>query len=338
MIDINEIYEIIEDSRVFSNRYIERFGYVFTAISHPGNVYDAFVIKYPHNVPLFQRMKGSMHSLQEQIDFINKYKLEKALIISENIDFITECPTLKHLQIIPADSTGNGFDYSPLYKMPQIRDLSVSTVYGVREEFSTSIDLARIKGLEDIHVTNSGYKNYSTIKTLKSLGLSDYKNPDLYGAFVSPILDTLTVIQCKIKTLDGIEQSQKMQCLYLWYNRSLQDISALRKVKKTLRALRIENCPKIKDFSVLGELENLELLELSGSNELTSLSFIKEMKNLKTFIFSMNVKDGDLTPCLDLSYVYSMNNHRYYNLKDKDLPKKQYIHGNETIEMWRRLE
>ena len=39
------------------------------------------------------------------------------------------------------------------------------------------------------------------------------------------------------------------------------------------------------------ELKNLELLELSGSNELPNLSFIKELKNLKTFIFSMNVKN-----------------------------------------------
>ena len=61
------------------------------------------------------------------------------------------------------------------------------------------------------------------------------------------------------------------------------------------------------------------------------------MKNLKTFIFNMNVKDGDLTPCLDLSYV-SVKNRKHYNLKDADLPKEQYVRGNETIEKWRRLE
>ena len=45
----------------------------------------------------------------------------------------------------------------------------------------------------------------------------------------------------------------------------------------------IENCPKIKDFSVLKELKNLELLQLYGKNELPDLSFIRHMKNLKTF-------------------------------------------------------
>lgn len=52
----------------------------------------------------------------------------------------------------------------------------------------------------------------------------------------------------------------------------------------------------------------------------------------------MNVIDGDLTPCLDLSYVYSEKDRRHFNLKDKDLPKMNYVRGNEDIEEWRRLE
>ena len=62
------------------------------------------------------------------------------------------------------------------------------------------------------------------------------------------------------------------------------------------------------------------------------------MKNLKTFKFDMNVQDGDLTLCLDLSYVSSLKNRKHYNLKNNELPKGQYVRGNETIEQWRRLE
>jgi len=334
-----DVQEVITDSRILANRYILRNGFPFTAITHPANVYDAIVVKYPQDVPCFSsRINGSSHSLKEQVEFINRNRIEKALIIAENIDFITMCPTLKHLRIIPADSSVDEFDYSPLYKMSQIKSLQCSTVYGFREEFSTCIDCAKINGLEDIHIANFGYKNFNTVETLKGLSLSNYEKRDMSEAFSSSILDTLSIFQSKIITLEGIQKSQKMQCLYLYYNRSLQDISALKKVKRTLRALRIENCPKINDFSVLGELENLELLELSGSNELPSLSFLKKMKNLKTFIFNMNVKDGDLTPCLDLSYVYSEKNRKHYNLKDTELPKAQYVRGNETIEKWRRLE
>ena len=333
-----DIKEVVDGSAL-SNRYILRDGFSFTAILHPGNVYDAIVIKYPPDARCFSpRIQGSLRSIEEQIEFINSYKIEKALIIADSLDFITRCPSLKYMWIVPADSAGDGFDYSPLYKMPQIKQLRCSTVYGFREEFSTYIDYAKINGLESINVTNDKYRNYTTIDTLKRLGLSDYPKKDLTEAFSSSIINTLLIIQSRITTLEGIQKSKKMQCLYLYYNRSLQDISALREVKGTLRALRIESSSKIKDFSVLGELENLELLELWGSNELPDLSFLKKMKSLKTFIFNVNVLDGDLTPCLDLSYVYSDRNRKHYNLKDADLPKKEYVHGNENLEEWLRLE
>jgi len=48
--------------------------------------------------------------------------------------------------------------------------------------------------------------------------------------------------------------------------------------------------------------------------------------------------DGDITPCLGLSYVFMMRSKKYYNLKDKELPKGEYVRGNEDIEMWRRMD
>lgn len=335
---VDRIHEVV-DYKALADHYIIRDGYIFVAITHPANVFDAIVIKYPQDAVCFSpRLPNSKRSLEEHIALINELKIEKALVIAENISFIVECPSLRHFSITPADNAGNDFDYSPLYDMPEIKSLYCATVYGKNEEFFTTVDYSKVKGVESFSVCDSGDLNYQNISTVKDLSLSGFKDQDLKNAFSSSKLDTLTLIQCKVKSLEGIHKTKKMQCLYLYYNRYLKDISALQNVKKTLRALRIENCPKIEDFSVLGELENLELLELSGSNELPSLSFLKTMKNLKTFVFSMNVKDGDLSPCLNLSYVYSIKNRKHYNLKDMDLPKGQYVHGNETIELWRRLE
>ena len=88
----------------------------------------------------------------------------------------------------------------------------------------------------------------------------------------------------------------------------------------------------------MGELNELELLELSGQNSLPSLAFIRNMPNLKALIFSMNVLDGDLSPCMNLLWAYSERNRKHYNLKDDDLPKSIFCHGNENIALWRRLE
>lgn len=335
---VDKIHEVV-DYKALADHYIIRNGYVFLPLTYPANVFDAVLIREPQNAICFSpRLPYSNKRLDEHIDLINELKLEKAVIIAKDINFIEKCPSLRHLKIIPSDDSGNAFDYSPLYNMPKIKSLWGSTIYGRNEEYFTTLDYSRIKGIESFGVSNSNYLNYQNVTTLKSLALSDYKGHDIQEAFSSLELDTLSIIQCKVKSLEGIQKSQNMQCLYLYYNRSLEDISALLKVKKSLRALRIENCPKIKDFSILGELENLELLELSGGNELPSLSFLKNMKKLKTFIFSMNVKDGDLSPCLNLSYVYNQKNRKHYNLKDKDLPKGQYVRGNETIDEWRRLE
>lgn len=330
--------QIISDSEALRKKCVTRNGFVFTTIDNPANVYDAILIKHPHSARCFcPNRKGSELSLEEHIEFINKYQLEKALIIADNIDFITRCPSLKYFSIIPADSAGDGFDYSPLYQMPQIRGLHFATVYGFRDEFSTSIDCAKLNGLECLDVSKSGYDNFRSLTTLKSLAISGLSDKDLSDVFCSPSLDSLMAIQCKLKSLEGIQQSEAMQCLYLYYNRSLQDIGALLGVKKTLKALKIENCPKIEDFSVLAELENLELLFLLGSNSLPNLDFLKSLKNLKTFIFSMNVLDGDLSLCKGLSYVYSQNNRRHYNCKDAELPKGEYVRGNESIDEWRRF-
>lgn len=336
---LTDIEEVITDAEILRRGWVSRQGFIFTGITHPANIYDAIVIKDPQNVRCFSPViKESSHNLEEQIELINREKIEKAMIIAENIDFIKKCPTLKYLRIIPAENAGDGFDYSPLYEMPEIKSIQCPTVYGAGERFFTELDCERLTRLQDIHVTSCGYRNYEKISTLKSLGLSGYKKQDLTEAFSSPILDTLTIIQCKIKSLEGIQKSSRIQCLYLYYDKYLEDISALQKIKKSIKALRIENCPKIKDFSILGELDHLELLELSGSNELQDLSFLKTMKSLKTFVFNMNVKDGDLSLCTGLSYVYSERNRKHYNLKNAELPKGQYVRGNEDIEVWRRCE
>ena len=340
------MHNVITDTKILMQRYIIRDGFIFTAITHPGNVYDAIVLRVPSDAPCSSPlMPKPQRSLEDHIKLINKKQIEKALIIADSLNFILDCPNLKHIRVLPTDNANENFSFSPLYCMPSIISLQCRTSNdsannqpkGKRKR-GFCIDYANFPNLESVSISEQGHKNYNKINTLKRLGISGYSGVDLNQMFSSPNLSTLTITQSKIKTLEGIEQSKKMQCFYLYYNRSLCDISALRKVKNTLRALRIENCPRIEDFSVLGELENLELLELSGSNELPSLDFLKKMKNLKTFTFSVNVKDGDLSPCKNLAYAYSSKNRKHYNLKDADLPKGQYVRGNETLPEWLRSE
>ena len=111
------------------------------------------------------------------------------------------------------------------------------------------------------------------------------------------------------------------------YDRTLTDLSALVEVQSTLRELSIENCPQITDFSCLAELTALQSLSLYGSNTLPDLAFLRNLTNLKFFVFSMNVADGDLTPCLAIPYARCDKGKKHYNLKDKNLPKNLLPQG-----------
>ena len=62
------------------------------------------------------------------------------------------------------------------------------------------------------------------------------------------------------------------------------------------------------------------------------------MPNLDILGFCPALKHLRICPSYNLSYVYSEKDRKHFNLKDKDLPKVNYVRGNEDIEEWRRLE
>ena len=304
-------------------------GFKFVALNYPFNHKEAIKIEV------------DTKPIDSYIAYINERKIEQAEIIMPDLNILNFCPTLKYLKIRPSYNSIDNFDFTPLYNATEIKSLNCLNRYGDRKQFISEIDYSYISGLVDLSIAvNKGTFGYNKVKTLKSLDVGGFigKKRDISDLFCSSQLDTLRLIQCGVCSLDGIEISSKMQCVYLHYNRSLRDISMLKKVKKTLKALRVENCPRIEDFSVLYELENLELLELWGSNTLESLDFLKGMKGLKTFVFNMNVLDGNLSNCLNLPHVVSCVNRKHYNLKDSQLPKGIFVRGNEDIEPWRRLE
>ncbi len=196
-------------------------------------------------------------------------------------------------------------------------------MYGEDEEKVTTIDYSRFSGLKWLGVNGGkGHLNVHTAKEVVSL----------FFNFGFPISKTLTgfIPECEVKnisirqspiqSLEGIEAASQLYSLELSYNRRLTDISALCNLSETLRSLEIDACGKIRDFSVLKELHNLEFLTLKGSNVLQNLSFLSEMPKLKNFHFTMNVADGNLSLCEQLPYV-RIQNRKHYSHNDSELPK-----------------
>lgn len=324
MLSKETLNEIISDGNILGQKCIVRDGFVFTSITEPHNVFDAIVIRNPFNIPcFFPRFPASSNSLEEHICLVNELQLEKCVIIGADIRFLLECPSLKYLSILPADSAGNGFDFSPLYHMPEINQLHCSTEYGESNQYIGYVDYSQIRGLKKLSVSGKGHLNCNKAGSLQSLGISCYKgkHADLSDLIGSEQLEELRMIQCSSTSLAGIELSKSIQSVELSYNRSLSDISHLAKVRHTLRKLSIQNCPKISNFTCLGELNNLEYLQLLGKNTLPNLSFLNNLPCIKRFEFSMDVADGDLSPCLRIPYVRSHKDRKHYNHMNSELPK-----------------
>jgi hypothetical protein len=161
--------------------------------------------------------------------------------------------------------TASDFDYSPIYELPNIKWLQCETIYGADEEKVCSIDYSNFRNLKRLGISGSkGHLNVHKAETVESL-FFDFGFPSsktLSGFLPKKNLVNLTVRQSPIHSLEGIEGALKVRRLELAYNRRLTDISALHFLRETLTYLEIDTCGKIRDFSVLRELHNLEFLEL----------------------------------------------------------------------------
>ena len=226
---------------------------------------------------------------QEYVRYIRNQNLTQAKITVPSLNILYDCPTLKYLHIHPRFDSPEEYDFSPLYgrELKYLCCLNEYYPQGSKPHIGT-VDFSQIVGLESLKMNvNRGTLNYNRIDSLRSLSIGDFTGAtrDLTDLFVSTELDTLRLLEGKTVSLSGIEKATKMQYLYISYNRCLEDISALSKIKNSLKSLNIFNCARIKDFSVLYELENLEKLEIWGSNTIPSLDFVKHMPNLKTLFF-----------------------------------------------------
>ena len=329
---------VISNTDILSQKYLIRDGFIFTSLGNPANVYNAIVIRFPSSARSTGAIfPSSERTIEEHIAFIDRHSIKKAIVIAEDIHFLKHCPSLEHMSIYPANSVNGEFDFSPLREISWLKSLFCNTSYGKELSEKCIVDYSGIDNLISLSVASSECINYNRIPSLKTLRASNQTSQDLSGYFCSESLDSLQIMTSAIRSLDGISRAPNMQCVFLYGNRSLYDIGNLMDVKDSLRSLYIDSCPRIKDFSVLSHLHQLEFLHLSGSNVLQDVSFIDQLPNLKTLILKMDVQSGDLTPCLKLSYVHVGKIRKHYNIKQKDLPKGKFFRGNENIEEWRRI-
>ena len=311
---------------------ISRCGFKFDT-GYKRYIYNNLVVFSPDSArSMYGRIGPPGRTLEEHIALINTMKLDKATIIAEDLKFVPRCPSLRSIGINFAQGVDHELDFSPLYELPNVEYIGIACPSQTLSRTpAIHIDFTRFPALKSVSVCTNDVYNYHLVPTLEKLWhANDKRHRDMTGISCSPHLKNLELLCCSTKSLEGIGRFP-MQQVNLRYLRGLEDISALSGCADTLRSLSIDHCGRVKDFSCLHDLHNLECLHLMGGQVLPDLSFLKQMPRLRVFIFSMVVENGDLAPCLDVPYVYCSKIKRHYNLKDKDLPRDRDAFGFELI-------
>ena len=313
--NIQEIFDVVLDEQIYRSNYIVRDGFVFTALTK-NDVFDALVVKECID------NSDCTRTVAECIELINYYKLKSAVFITNDFSLVKQCPTVIHFTLYLDTDIDSPLQYSSLALLPGIRQFSLDSQIGITDLYTggnSPLVFQKLKSLKRLNMYGGDDKSGD-----KTTSISTIDNFNL------PNLIKLSITQCGITSLDGVQNCPKLQWLALSYMKNLYDISALTSLAPTLRMLAIENCPKITDFNAISTLRELEYLELKGRNELPNLDFLKKLPKLKFLILTMNVLDGNVSCLQNIQYVDAVCK-RHYNLKGKDLPKDRSNLGFEFI-------
>ena len=325
----------------------ERFGFHFTttAISTETGKQLFLVVKMKDRSSVDSpRLSVWEYSEEEYVSFIREKQVKAAMVILDDFSFLSKCPSIEMLTLLPSYQAPNRVSFEAVYQMPALKMLQPRTVYGADDRHWSEFNCERLVTAPTLEwfgaSCKKGVKNLGALTGLKSLLLSSYnKADDLRDAIGSASLDTLSLLRCGVNSLEGLQRSKCLKVLKLASCFRLENIDALSGARDTLRGLVIEGCKGIKDYSVLGELKKLTRLSLAGSGTIPSLSFLDQLPELKTLTLSMNVEDGDLSYCDRLEHVAVYPNRRHYNRKDEDFPhlkRPDVTLGDEGVAVWRQ--
>ncbi|ELY2018304.1 hypothetical protein SL053_002224 [Flavobacterium psychrophilum] len=166
-----------------------------------------------------------------------------------------------------------------------------------------------IINIEDLNNTN-----------LEHLYISDFDEKDLTKISTLTNLKSLSITRSKIKSLKGIENLINLEYLSLGAVRSLVNISDIVTCKK-LKRIDFDICWKLQDFSPIGELKEMEILELQDCKSLASIKFVAQLPKLKRLIAlgTTVINDFDTTPAENVAVFWGSYKTEY----NKHYPEKE---------------
>jgi Leucine-rich repeat (LRR) protein len=236
----------------------------------------------------------------DDLDFLENYSFLKCLDITSTIDY----------------------DVSFLKKLDTLRELTLNII-GDNE-----MDLSSLSSLEVLEVMwRKGLKGIEKCNRLTALQIVEFGEDDLLR-----IANLKSILKLKIKTADitrlsGIEGMTGLESLLLANCRKLKSIDSI--VNLNLRTVEIVGCPKIADFRPLGRVPSLEELEITDCKDVSTISFVRNLGNLRKLkmLGNTNIVDGDILVAKNVSEVI-YKKRKHYNHVISNEEYEQHVREN----------
>jgi hypothetical protein len=247
----------------------------------------------------------------ESVNYINDNNI-KSVVINSNyvslsdLSFLDEIPFIEGIYLL-----AENLDISNINNLKKLRVLRLNNS---KEE----IDLKNFPELEVLSYSGKNkIKGISHCKNLFWLWVEGYKKEDLTEFKDLVELKYLNLSFSSIKNIHGIENMSKLKYLHLDTMRCLESLRGLSENLNKLEVLDIYNAKKLSNYEDVSILKSLRQLELGKTGETYSISFIKNLPNLKRVGIGFKVLDGDMSYLKGIESVGFIY-YPHYNHKMKD--------------------
>ena len=256
----------------------------------------------------------------KSIKKINLYKFNDALKMSG----LEKLENLESLNISYTGATNS--DIETLKKFKNLKDLNISGNNITKFDF-----ISEYKNLEGLSIMELGNVDLSFVKNLKDLKKLNISRNDIQSfSFISNLskLDTLIMDYVNCDNLDFLKNTTKLKNLSLDGNR-IKDLTPIKNNK--FETLYVSETG-IKDFSTLGNQENLIAIFANGNN-IDSLKVFSNFKNVEFIEAEKNnissLEDVKLFPLLE---TLKLGKNPIKSLKiSKDNNSIKTLNLNETL-------
>lgn len=278
---------------------------------------------------------------------------------SPELEEVLQRSGLASVAVYDWDDPEHGLDFLAKYEKqlqfldlldPSIRDRSVVSALGRLEELwiEGSVEDVDFSNLSRLHTCSLGAApspgNVWACPALQHLTLRKVKKVEDFAIF-APLarLVTLALDSVPLRSLRQIEQLQALRKLDLTQCRRLDSLEGIEHTRieelwldilprlysimpltklQTLKILKLASCKRIADWEKIGEIQSLEQIGIMLGREISSLAFLRGLRNLRDFRISGKIVNGNLGILLELpklEMVSIVRDMRHYSHTEEQL-------------------